>query len=103
MKALLTASFLLAALLGTADPPDLLTPTGPPEPRPCTAPTPCPPATTPPSPVPRAEQGTTTPAPVNSPGDTGTNWWLTAVPILALLALAAAAVVLLLQRTDRRP
>jgi hypothetical protein len=40
---------------------------------------------------------------VSPPGDAGTDWWLIAVPVLALLALAAAAVVLLIQRTERRP
>lgn len=43
---------------------------------------------------------TTTPAPQVTPGDG--NWWLIAVPVLALLALAAAGAFLLIQRTERR-
>jgi hypothetical protein len=49
-----------------------------------------------------AGPGRTT-APVNPPGPAGTNWWLIAIPVLALLALAAAGTVLLIQRSERRP
>jgi hypothetical protein len=79
MKVLLTASFLLATLLGTADPPDLLTPSAAPVPQPRTAPT----------------------VPVSPPGAEATHWGLFVVPSLALVALAAAAVVLVLQRNRR--
>jgi hypothetical protein len=100
MKALLTATLLLstllfgaheAAALPTADPPGLGTPAAPPEPRPCAAgPTPC--ATIAPATHIRP-----------TPADT-TNWWRIAVPVLALLILAASGVFLLLiPRAERRP
>lgn len=38
------------------------------------------------------------------PADPGSvNWWLIAVPVLALLALAASGTLLWIQRTERRP
>jgi cobalamin biosynthesis Mg chelatase CobN len=75
MQALLTATFLLATLLGTADPPDLLAPNGPPEPHPCTAPIPChPPVATPyppPSASPATPSTTASPTSPTSPSSTG--------------------------------
>jgi uncharacterized membrane protein len=145
MRALLTATFALAALVlsaplasaapPAADPPDILTPASPPDPEPCTAhPVPCditlptftvatptpvePPTTTtttpPPSSTTNAESGTgsdtdagtasgpvkSTPARQTEP--TSTEWWLIAVPALALLTLAAAGAFLLIQRSERR-
>lgn len=120
MQALLTATFLLATLLGTADPPnvgtadppDLLTPTAPPEPRPCTVPTPCdpaPPSATPdPAPKPPNTQGSRqsgqgtgrdVDAPVSPPGGDRTNWWLVAIPGVAF---AVAGALLLIRRAGRR-
>jgi hypothetical protein len=107
MKALLTAALLLSTLLfgthqavalPTSDPPGLGTPAAPPEPRPCaTGPAPCDTA------APATHVRT---APTDS-----TNWWRVAVPVLALLALAAGGAFLLLvkrvellvQRIERRP
>jgi hypothetical protein len=115
-KALLTASFLLATLLlGTqqataAQPtsPNLLTPADPPVPQPCATrqvpcPAPDPPATSPPGTATSTDPvaGSTTPAGQTTPDDA--NWWLVAVPVLALLALAAAGAFLAIQRTERRP
>jgi hypothetical protein len=117
-KALLTASFLLATLLlGTQQAtatqptsPNILTPADPPVPQPCEArPVPCTPPTL--ATDPTASTGTatstdpvagsTTPAGQTTPDDA--NWWLVAVPVLALLALAAAGAFLAIQRTERRP
>ncbi|MFL6126355.1 hypothetical protein [Actinophytocola sp.] len=159
MRALLTAAFLLTTLLLTAHqasaapptaagPPDILTPTEPPRPRPCEVrPVPCdltlsvatpttgpsePSAPTEPSDPSAPSITTTSPgaqvpptgpatgdrtarddgtaagpargtAAVRPPAPTGTQWWLVAVPVLALLALAAAGTVLLIQRSERRP
>jgi hypothetical protein len=44
-----------------------------------------------------------TTSPVSPPGPAGTDWWLITIPVLALLALAAAGTVLLIQRSERRP
>jgi hypothetical protein len=44
-----------------------------------------------------------TTSPVSPPGPSGTDWWLITIPVLALLALAAAGTVLLIQRSERRP
>ncbi|TDV55118.1 hypothetical protein [Actinophytocola oryzae] len=144
MRALLTASFLLATLLlGTpvataapptpADPPVILTPTEPPPPKPCEArPMPCdltlptdePTGASEPT-EPTEDPTTTTQntgtrtddpdntetgnasgqvrsTPVRPTGTDGTEWWLIAVPVLALLALAAAGAVLVVQRSERR-
>jgi hypothetical protein len=114
-KALLTASFLLATLLlGTQQAtatqptsPNILTPADPPVPQPCAArPVPCAPttlATDPPGTATSTDPvaGSTTPAGQTTPDDA--NWWLVAVPVLALLALAAAGAFLAIQRTERRP
>lgn len=121
-KALLTASFLLATLLlgaqqATAAPPNILTPADPPVPQPCEAqPVPCDrtlptlatdsPTTDPPAPPSTATStdpvaGSTTPSGQTTPDDA--SWWLVAVPVLALLTLAAAGAFLALQRTERRP
>jgi hypothetical protein len=127
------------------DPPDILTPTEPPRPRPCevrpvpcdltlTVATPTTETTEPTGPSdpaePSSEPTSTTAArvppagpstdrtvgddgtasgparsttPVRPPAPAGTDWWLVAVPVLALLALAAAGTVLLIQRSERRP
>lgn len=127
-KALLTASFLLATLLlgaqqATAAPPNILTPADPPVPQPCEVqPVPCDltlptlatdsPTTDPPAPPSTANPpgtatstdpvaGSTTPTGQTTPDDA--NWWLVAVPVLALLTLAAAGAFLAIQRTERRP
>jgi hypothetical protein len=111
VRALLSATFLLTALLcpahqasaappTTTDPPDILTPTEPPAPQPCQArPVPC-------DSTPTRTGGTAsgpgrTTSPVRPPAPTGTNRWLIAIPVLALLTLAAAGAVLLLQRPAR--
>jgi hypothetical protein len=96
MKALLTAALLLSTLLfgthqavalPTSDPPGLGTPAAPPEPRPCAA----------------GPASCDTIAPATAP-ITAINWWRIAVPVLALLVLAAGgAFLLLVQRTERRP
>ncbi|HYQ64973.1 hypothetical protein [Actinophytocola sp.] len=44
-----------------------------------------------------------TASPVSPPGPAGTDWWLITIPVLALLALAAAGTVLLIQRSERPP
>lgn len=99
MKALLTATLVLSTLLfgahdatalPTSDPPGLGTPAAPPEPRPCAAgPVPC---------------DTVAPATLRTAPVNATNWWRVAVPVLALIALAASgAFLLLIQRTERRP
>jgi hypothetical protein len=44
-----------------------------------------------------------TTSPVSPPAPAGTDWWLITIPVLALLALAAAGTVLLIQRSERRP
>lgn len=127
-KALLTASFLLATLLlgaaqATAAPPtspNILTPADPPVPQPCEAqPVPCdrtlptlatdspttdPPGTANPTGTATSTDpvaGSTTPAGQTSQDDA--DWWLVAVPVLALLTLAAAGVFLAIQRTEHRP
>jgi len=115
-----------------ADPPDLLTPSDPPSPQPCEAsPVPCditlttltagtPTRDLPPAPTTTQPPDSTAPAdgttdegtaagrdrrssPVSPPAPAGTNWWLLTIPVLALLALAAAGAVLLIQRSERRP
>jgi hypothetical protein len=116
-KALLTASLLLATLLlgvpqATAGPPtspNILTPADPPVPQPCEAqPVPC--DLTSPTVV-TASTGTATSTdpvagsttPTGQTTQDDANWWLVAVPVLALLTLAAAGAFLAIQRTERRP
>jgi hypothetical protein len=125
-KALLTASLLLATLLlgaqqASAAPPtspNILTPADPPVPRPCEAqPVPCDlptlatdsPTTDPPASPASIGTATSTDPVAGSTTPTGqttqddANWWLVAVPVLALLTLAAAGAFLAIQRTERRP
>lgn len=126
---LLLATLLLGAPQATAAPPtlpdqpDILTPADPPAPRPCEArlvscdrtlatdsPTTDPPAPPPAEPTTTTTTGTATSSdPVAGtrtpagPAPDDANWWLIAVPVLALLALAAAGAFLAIQRTERRP
>jgi hypothetical protein len=128
---LLGAPVAAAAPPTAPDPPDILTPTEPPHPEPCKARSiPCDftlPTTTADTPADTSTDTSTTTTsptgtrtrehhdtetgnasgpvkstPVTPATTTRTEWWLVAVPVLALLALAAAGTVLVIQRSERR-
>jgi hypothetical protein len=60
-------------------------------------------AVNPPTAGPPADSRSAAVSPAGTPTSGDVTWWLIAVPVIALLALAAAGTALLIQRTERRP